>query len=302
MINKGTVKNLLYEVLPIDLYLKIIYRWYHKKPLNIKKPKRYTEKLYWLKKYNGRPENVELIRRVYDKYRARSYIAEKGYEKYLPKLYGVYENSSEIDFNNLPEKYVLKISQSNGSNYICNGASQIDDEELRKIIDSWQNEAKNRKFVTNRYREEAYYYDGNPKIVCEEYLSKNDGSPCQEVRVFCFNGEPKLISGEINYHDENGCVNKVYNRNTFDTNWNLVPVDMGRPRNEEVILEKPKELNKILEISKALSNDFVFARVDFYLGEEVHVGEITFIPQGASKPIEPSEYDDLLGSWLKLPL
>ena len=289
----------MYKLLPLDTYLKMVYKKHHKKTLNIKNPKRYTEKLFWLKKYNG--TKLDLIQRVYDKYRARDYISEKGYGTYLPTLYSVHSSADEIDFSKLPNKYVIKISQSNGYNFINNGFD-IDENAVKKKVASWLSLAKDLKYAKRRFKEESYYFDGNAIIMCEEYLCKENGSPCDEYVVFCFNGKPKLISVELDYTNSDGSIKKEFTRNTYDTDWNIVPVNMGRPFDASKVVEKPKFLDTILEISSALSSEFLFARVDFYdRGDRLFIGEITFIPQGGGGRITPEHYDDLLGSWLKIP-
>lgn len=299
--SKNKIKYLLYKLLPLRIYLKVIYFWYHGKILNLSDPSNYTEKLFWLKIYNGLPENVNLIRKVYDKYTAREYIKEKGYEENLPELYGTFNNANDIEFSSLPDKYVIKISQSNGFNFVNNGF-KIDELEIKNKINSWLEYSKNLREMVKKYKEEQYYYDGNARILCEEYLSDQDGNPCQELLVFCFNGEPRLISGEVNYVDEKGNVKKEFNRNTYDIEWNFIPVNMGRERDDSTDISKPNCLDEIIECSRKLSKDFVFARVDFYLlDESFYIGEITFIPQGASKRIEPAKYDKIFGEWLDLP-
>ena len=118
-------KELLYKGLPKKKYLKVIYRYYHNKNLDLNSPKNFSEKLFWLKLYN-QEYCSDLIQKCYDKYTVRKYITDRVGEEFLPKLYGVYDNAEEIDFDSFPDKYVLKVTQSCGYNIINNGNYSID--------------------------------------------------------------------------------------------------------------------------------------------------------------------------------
>lgn len=298
--NKNKIKYYLYKFLPQNLYLKIIYKWYHKKSLNIKNPQRYTEKLFLLKIKNGIGNTLPLIQKVYDKYTAREYITEKGFGNHIPRLYGVYKDSNDIIFEDLPDKYVLKVSQANGFNFVNNGVS-VDEQSLKDKFNIWLKEARDTKKMKEKYKEEHYYFNGQAVIICEEFLSKKNNIPCDELLFFCFNGEPKIISHELDIVDSSGNVKKDFGRNTYDLDWNLLSINMGRKYDKDRIIEKPKNLEELIEIAKRLSEPFKFARVDFFLNENTfYIGEITFIPQGASCPITPDEFDDMLGKWLDI--
>lgn len=301
--NKDKIKYLVYKVLPLNAYLKFIYKWYHGKPLNLKKPRLYTEKLFWLKKYNGETENLGLIQKCYDKYNIRQFVEAKKMLQIMPKLYGVYKDSGEIEFDKLPKKYVLKISQSCGFNFINNGTIQLNEMDTKETLQKWLNLSKDKVKMKKLYKEESYYFDGSPLIICEEYLECADGTPCVDYGVFCFNGEPQFISCDIDAVDGSGLRKKQYFRNVFDLNWNIIPVDLGRERNEEIKVSIPENFEKMIEISRKLSEDFVFARIDLYNRDgEIFLGEITFIPQGASQKIQPEEFDVRFGELLTLPI
>jgi len=299
--NKDYLKYLAYKALPLESYLKLMYKWYHGGRLDFDNPKRYSEKLFWLKKYNGE-NNLALIRKCYDKYRVREYMQEKGLIEHMPELYGVYNSPDEIDFSKFPTKYVIKISQSCGFNYINNGNVDIDEERIKQELLVWLNMAKDKTAMKKAYKDEHYYFDGNAVIICEEYLECKNGSPCVDMGVFCFNGEPMFACYDIDAIDENGFRKKSYYRNTYTPDWELIPVDLGRKRNEGIFVEKPKNFDKMIEISKIISKDFPFVRVDLYNRDgQIFLGEITFIPQGASQKILPIEFDYKFGEYLALP-
>lgn len=300
--NKKKIKYYAYKLFPLDVYLKLIYKWYHGKKLDLTAPKAYSEKLFYLKKYNAKPHMINLIRMCYDKYRIREYMGTLHLMDYMPKLYGVYDSADAIDFSKLPERFVMKISQSCGFNYIHNGSNELNEQEVRKQLQEWLDLSKNLKLMTEEYIEENYYFDGSAVIICEEYLVCKDGTPCVDMGVFCFNGEPRFISYDIDAVDASGTRKKKYYRNVYDKNWNLINVDLGREHCKETIVEKPANLDKMLEISRCVSKPFPFARVDLYNRDgDIFLGEITFIPQGASQKISPSKYDDMFGDWLILP-
>lgn len=302
---KGNIKSLIYRILPSKAYLQVLYKHYHGKKLNLSNPKRFSEKLFWLKLYNKK-YNQELIHICYDKYDVRQYVIDKIGEKYLPKLYGVYNNVDEIDFESLPEKYVIKITQSCGQNIINNGKTlKMTEDDIRKQLKQWLEQTNNRKQIRKIYNEEEYYFTGKAKIICEEYLEDKNGNGAMDSDFWCFNGKVKMYDQWYDFFNEKtGEKNDSHTikRNFYDVKGNFIPVQMGRPYKPELKVSQLSNRNEMIEIAETLSQDFPFLRVDLYnVDGRIVVGELTMIPMGAAGKITPDYYDELWGDYLRLP-
>ena len=296
---KLTIKRMLYKSLGEKKYLKLIYLNLFKKRLNLDNPQKFSEKLFWLKVYNRRLLKP-LIQLCYDKYTVRRYLKEKGNEKYLNVLYGVYDNANEIDFDKLPDSFILKITQSCGFNMVIKNKNSVDFVLIKKTMNLWLNLINKDK--VQHLPDEGYVFNSDAKIICEKLLNDKSGNFPDDYRIFCFNGEPKLIVCDLGTTNKDGTHGNNIIRNTYDLNWNLLPVDFGRPHDKSVILSRPVMLTEMLELSKSLSKDFVFARIDLYnINEKIIFGEITYIPMGGDVETTPIEYDYQFGEWLKLP-
>ena len=294
-----TKKGLLYQLIPQKLYYKVMFKHFIGYSLNMKNPKTYTEKLWWLKKYYE-SHKLELLRKCYDKYTVRDYIKEKTSADYLSILYGVYDDASQIDFNKLPESFVLKVTQSCGYNIIVVDKSMINIETTIRQLNKWLDIARTKSKID--YAEQGYLYDGKARLICEEYIHDEKGLVPSDIGFFCFNGKPEFITYDISAMNPDGSRNNEYFRNTYDTDWNFIPVNMGRPFNDKITVNRPDNLDEMVEMVSKLSSDFPFARIDVYnAARGIICGEITWTPQGGAGRITPIEYDYKFGSMLKLP-
>lgn len=293
-----------YKYLPLKLYLKIYYFIFFKKNLNTQNPERFSEKIFCLKTINFKKYGT-LLTECYDKYTVRGYIANKlGKEQaelILNNLFYVFNTADEIDFDKLPDKFVLKITQSSGYNIICPNKSKLDKHLAIVKLREWLKKTNSPKHLKDAM-EENYYFNGNAKIICEKFLESNNGDIPIDFRIYCFNGEPKLVVCDFGTTEKNGQHGQNIVRNVYDLEWNLLDMDLGRAHNRDIIMPKPKNLEQMIAIAKKLSKDFMFVRVDLYdLGEKIVFGELTPIPMGGHCVIKPDKYDVLLGSWLKIP-
>ena len=294
-----TIKRMFYKAFGEKKYLKLIYLIFFKKLLNLDNPQKFSEKLFWLKVYNKKFLKP-LIQLCYDKYTVRQYLKEKDCEKYLNELYGVYGNADEIDFDKLPDSFIIKITQSCGFNMVIKNKNSTDFALIRKTVNLWLNLINKDK--VQHPPDEGYAFNGNAKIICEKLLYDKNGNFPNDYRIFCFNGEPKLIVCDLGTTNKDGTHGNNIIRNTYDLNWNLLPVNFGRPHDKNVMLARPIMLPEMLKLSKSLSKDFVFARIDLYnINEKIIFGEITYIPMGGDINTTPIEYDYQFGEWLKLP-
>ena len=290
-------RRVCYRTLPLSAYLKLMYFVYFRKLPNLKNPQKFSEKMYCMKIHNAK--NKQLFQQCYDKYRVREYIIEKlgkeQGEKILNSVYGVYERSADIDFETLPTSFALKVTQGSGPNILCPSKESLDWRFASCRIDKWLKEAN----ATPGSHEESYSFDGHARLVCEKYLQDKDGEVPPDIRVYCFHGEPKLFVCDFGTTERNGEHGDHIVRNVYDTEWNLLNVDLGRPHDARISMPRPDNIEEIRRVAEKLSEDFDFVRVDLYnLEGRVIFGELTWIPMGGNCLILPESFDYLLGSWL----
>lgn len=283
----GILKMLSF--VPDSIMLKWQYRIKMGRNLNLKHPQRYTEKIQWYKAYYRNP----LMGQCVDKYEVRNYIQLKGLYSILNTLYGVYENAEEIDFSVLPNRFVIKTTDGGGGEniIICRDKSNLNIKKTREMLSRW----KNKKNI-NAGREWAYTCIKRSRIIIEEYLEneQNPEAGISDYKIFCFNGEPYCIVYDIDRYIG-------HKRNFYDINWNCLGISSDCPSFDDNI-PKPEGLNRMLEVSKILSKDFPFVRVDlYYLKGKVYFGELTFYPWSGYVQYNPDKFDYVLGEQFKLP-
>lgn len=276
-------KNYIY--VPDKIYLKMKYRREFKQKLNLKNPQTFNEKLQWLKLYNRNPEYTKMV----DKYEVRKYIKEKIGEEYLIPLIGVYDKFEDIDFSKLPNQFVLKCNHDSGGLVICKDKSELNIEETRKRI--------NRSLTTNYYYagREWPYKNVKPRIIIEKYMEESNKSDLKDYKLFCFNGIPKivLVCSE-RFSSSNMC------ETWFDMDWKLIDMTESGHRVDSTI-SKPKQLKKMVELSKKLSKNIPFIRVDWYeIGDKLYFGELTFYPASGFEKFEPKEWNKKIGDMLSI--
>ena len=269
-----------------EFYLRINYLLDRKRILHLKKPIRFNEKLQWLKLNIHKPERCNMV----DKYECKKIIAKKIGEQYVIPTLGVWDDFDEIDFNKLPEKFVLKCTHDSYGLVICQNRDTFDLKRARKKI---------KKCLARNYfyrHREFEYKNLKPRIIAEEYMVDESGWQLKDYKVFCFNGEPKFI--EVDY--DRYLLHKL---NVYDLQWNYIDFYMTSHNDPNVHIPKPKKLDKMIEIAKELSKDDIFVRVDFYsIDDKIYIGELTYYPGGGCIDFHPDKYDIILGNYLKLPI
>ena len=165
------------------LATKYKYRRATGKSINLDNPKTFNEKVQWLKLYWQHP----LVAKCADKYEVREFIQERNCDEILNPLYGVYDATSEIDWDKLPEKFVLKTTNGCGTNIICKDKGKLDKEEVFTKLNKWLKTDYSLRFA------EIHYSKMTPRIICEKYIETEDGLLPNDYKVFCFNGKPKFI-------------------------------------------------------------------------------------------------------------
>jgi len=276
---KGMLKHM-----PDLLYLKLLYRGYMDKKLNLDSPKTFNEKLQWLKLYDRNPLYTHLA----DKYEVRKHISDVLGKEHLIPLLGVYNDFDEIDFNKLPNEFVLKCTHDSGGLVICKDKSNFDLKLAKEKI----NRCLNRNFYY-LYREWPYKKI-KPRIICEKYMVDESGTELKDYKFFCFNGDPKALF----IATDRGVDTRF---DFFDLDFNHLPF-MQHYKNGVKEIKKPAGFDEMIRLAKVLSKDIPHVRVDFYdINGKVYFGELTFFHFSGFEKFEPETYDYLLGSWLELP-
>ena len=271
-----------------ELYLKIVYWLSMGKRLNLKNPKTFNEKLQWLKLYNRKPEYTIMV----DKVKAKEYVAKIiGKEHIIPTL-GVWDDPDEIDFDALPNQFVLKCNHNSGMGMcICRNKSKLD---IAKVKRELRKGLRQDYYMTNR---EWPYKNVPRKIMAEKFMQDGNKPDLKDYKFFCFNGEPKymlLVSGRQ-------AGKKIFDY--FDLNWNHLPVhDVGCPGAER-LPAKPDNFEEMIFIAKKLSKGMTHVRVDLYnINCKIFFGELTFFDGSGLSVYDPREWDFKFGQFLKLPI
>ena len=244
--------------------------------LNLDEPKTFNEKILF-SKLNNRFEEGHLLA---DKFLVRDFVKYTLGEDYLISILGIYDNVESINTYNLPKKFVIKATQGSGWNIIVKDKDTFNWEEAKVTLTKWLNQD-----YSLYGREWQYNWETN-KILIEKFLENNESSPLHDYKFFCFNGEPKYIQVDVDRE-------KDHKRNFYDLQWNLQEFRLMYP-NTEVVISKPKELEKMISLAKKVSGKLKdkmnFVRVDFYINEgKIYFGEITFHPDGGCAPFFSSE-------------
>lgn len=271
--------------LPDRMYLKILYWACIGKKLDLDAPQTFNEKLQWLKLYDRKPEYTMMV----DKYEVKKYIADIIGEKYIIPTLGVWNSFDEIDFDALPQQFVLKCTHDSGGIVICKDKSELDISAARTKI---ENSLKKNYY---KYGREWPYKNVKPRIIAEKYMDTSDGQQLVDYKIMCFNGKAKCLFICTDRYSDSGL--KV---TFFDRDWNKLPFERHYPSDHNHII-RPKNLELMFVLAEKISKEMKFVRIDFYeVHDRVFFGEITFFPGSGIEEFTPAEWDLKLGSWISL--
>ena len=263
---------------------EIYYRIVMKQKLNLKNPHTFNEKLQWLKLYSY-PKNKTVIQCA-DKYAVREYLKEKGFEKYLNQLIGVWDCAEDIDWSTLPERFAIKCNHGCAYNIICGDRKTFDTVAAQKQLSRWMAED------FSLFNCEVHYHYINRKIICEKYIETEDGFFPVDYKFYCFNGIPKFIGVFIERDVE---LQRVF----LDLDWN--PLPYAKNGGSGKLPKKPVCYEEMLSVVRELCCDFTFVRVDLYeMDQKVLFGELTFTPTGGLVNFFSYETDIALGQMLDI--
>jgi len=207
--SKGYLKQI-----PDRKYLEILHKVRMGETLNLENPQTFNEKLQWLKLYDRRPEYKDMT----DKYEVRKYIASKIGEEYLIPLLGVWNKFEDINFEHLPEKFVLKCSHDSGSTTICDKKKGINYKKLKRFF-------KKKLGFEYYWKSREWNYHGiTPRIIAEKYMVDESGTELKDYKIFTFNGKAKIIQVDIGRFIR-------HERNIYTTDWELLNVKVKVPSN-----------------------------------------------------------------------
>ena len=265
--------------------LKAFYYKELKKPLNIERPKFFNEKIQWLKIYASTPIKTRLS----DKYLVRNWIKEKIGEEYLIPILGHYDKFEDIDFESLPEQFVIKCNHGSNYNIIVKNKTQFNSTDAKLKVDIWL-----KTNFGNHYGLELQYRDIKPKILIEKFMEDGTGD-LRDYKFTCFNGKPEFIWVDSDRHS-------IHKRNLYDLNWNQLPYKVNSHYLTFPSPEKPKCLKKMVEIASILSKGFNYVRVDLYLiNDSIYFGEMTFTSSSGTEDILPKNFERRLSLLFRIP-
>lgn len=260
--------------LPTKIVLNVENLRGYKRLLKKNRIEYFGEKIQWMKMYGGLEKYSNLV----DKYVVREYVKNKVGEKYLTNIIEVYDSTSEIDFNKLPEKFVLKLNTGSGYNIICKDKEKLNKEKTIRQLNKWLKEDY------TKIKKEPQYKNIDKKIICEEYMENKEGN-LFDYKLFCFNGKVEFIEVDFDRFENHAM-------NFYDRKWNLLDLKKGKYPNYSKELKKPDNLEEMIEIAEKLSGELPFARVDLYdVDGKIYFGEITLTPAGGLTPFTPLSKD-----------
>lgn len=282
--SRRKMQVMAHKIFPDEFMSKLYYRIVLKKKLNLNNPKTFNEKLQWCKLYYY-PQNP-LVVQCADKYAVREYITKEGYGDKLVPLLGSWDNARDIDWKQLPDKFVLKCNHGCAYNIVVSDKKKLDRKATAKQLNEWLKED------FGAFNIELHYSKIRPhKIICEQFLGKT----IIDYKFFCFNGEPQFIyvSNDL-IHDRQAQIGFFY------LNGKKMPLKRDDYTDiPEITL--PPFFEEMLSMAKKLCRKFPFVRVDFFLANNTYYfAELTFTPSACMMPFNPEKYDVEWGKMLNI--
>jgi len=268
-----------------EQYPDALKEWFYMRTgekLNLENPKTYNEKIQWFKLNAITPQ----ITRLSDKYLVREWVREKIGEKYLIPLLGVWDKPEDIQFDLLPEQFVLKANHGCGFNIIVTDKTDLDRSKTIQRMKRWMD--IDYAFYGGF---EMQYQKISRKILAEKYIENVD-SELFDYKIWCFNGRVEYIAFLSNRANE-------VNMSFYDREWNLLPIARDYKRHLSSVT-KPVNLDEMISIAAKLSNGFAHVRVDLYRlnNGQLYFGEMTFSPSSGASKWDPPEYNLVIGNML----
>lgn len=271
------------RLIPNSVYLKMVFWIKNGKKLNLKKPTTFCDKLNWLKLHEQHPEYTKYV----DKVLLHDVVKETLGEDICFKMLGYWENYDDIDFDSLPERFVLKCNHDSGSVKIVKNKSEINHVEFRNFF---ENRLKMNPFYLGR---EYPYKEVHPMIIAEKYMTPEGEGDINDYKFFCFNGKPEIMF--VATERSTDCKFDF-----FDMDFNHLNIENIHPMSGKSIT-KPDGFDEMKEIATKLSQGMKFVRIDLYsIHGKIYFGEFTFFHGGGFWPFYPDEWEKKLGDLIAI--
>lgn len=277
--------------IPDKLYLKWLFRLKMGKRLDLRSPSSFNEKLQWLKLYNKKPEYTTMV----DKYAVKEYVANIIGEEYIIPTLGIWKRPEDIDWNTLPDQFVLKTTHGSACSgvVICRDKASFD---CKQAIEKLNGSLKSSIYRSLR---EWPYKNVPRRIIAEQYITPSSfNNDLLDYKFFCFDGDVKALyvatersSGDVKF-------------DFFDADFNHLDLWQGHPvSGRHMMIMKPKGFDEMKAIASNLSKGLPHVRVDLYdIDGKIYFGELTFYSGGGLVPFHPDKWDYEFGRWIKLPI
>lgn len=274
-------------LVPDKPYLQMMYWLNIGKKLNLKHPVTFNEKLQWLKLYNRKPEYTIMV----DKVKAKEYVAKIIGEEHIIPTLGVWDDPDDIDFDALPDKFVLKCNHNSGTGmYICKDKRKLD---VPKVKAELRKGLKENYFLHWR---EWPYKNVPRKILAEKFMEDGESTDLKDYKLMCFNGNVFCTFVCSDRFSQDGL-----HITFFDKEWKRLPFVRHYPASKSLI-PKPKAYSEMVALTEKLSKNIPFVRTDFYeINGQLYFGELTFFPGSGLEEFSPEEWDEKLGNLIVLP-
>lgn len=281
------MRGLLFRIAPYikddATFLKIKWKICMDYPLNLDNPMTYNEKLQWLKLYDRKPEYIKMV----DKYEAKKYVSNIIGEEFIIPTLAVYDTVEAIDFEGLPDQFVLKCTHDSGGVVICEDKTHFD---IDSAITKLRKRYNNNWFLFYR---EWPYKNIKPRVIAEQYITTKNND-LKDYKFYCFNGVVKAIMVA------EGRFSESKSFSYFDHSWNKLDFTWGAPKPKSYPA-KPKHFSEMLEIAAELSKDIPHVRVDLYnVDGKIYFGELTFYDGSGMQAFEPRQWDYIFGEYIDL--
>lgn len=276
-----------YNNMPDEEYIKKEFYYKIGEKLDLNNPKTFNEKIQWLKLYDRNPEYIKMV----DKYQAKLYVANVLGNQYVIPTLGVWERAEDIEWESLPNQFVLKVTHDSGGLVVCKDKRCLDKKAAIKKL--------NKSLKQNYYlmHREWPYKDVPKRIIAEKYMSDKSGKSLIDYKVHNFNGVPKMILVCSDRFSDKGLCEDFY-----DINWKKMNLTRPAYRTSDDKLACPQQLDSMLNLSRKLSEGYPFMRTDFYeIDGKLYFGEITLYPASGLSKYSSKEWDYTLGRWIELP-
>lgn len=279
------VKSRFFRILPDSVYLKIQYRLSTNDKLTLANPVTFNEKLQWLKLNDRKSWYPSIV----DKFEVRKFVSKKIGSTYLVPLINKWNKFEDINFEKLPNQFVLKTTHDSGGVVVCKNKDQLDFKKAKKIL--------NKSLETNYFHVEREwpYKNIKPQIICEKLLIDDNHDDLRDYKLLCFNGEAKIIQ-VISERSP-----KSFKVNYFNRAWEPLNIKRRRYEASKKHIPTPMNLNDMIKISEKLSEGIPFARIDLYeVNNKIYFGEITLYPASGFMDFLYKEDDIKLGKMLNI--